>query len=282
MQNLSSDELDSVLDVALLREWCELNSARLMVQLDQDRKVGKALATAYLPALDLRRLTRREALSWMINYLGSIEFKTRVEEQNFVAALEAKVAQHIKPLCRKYRSLTEFDDYGDCDTTRWFAEVRKFLKSTNLDLLPEVILPGTIDAMVTHIIEEHLRKTQENTELYDLVDPIGFEHSCAESLRAGGWLARTTKASGDQGADVLAEKHGVSIVVQCKLYSQPVGNKAVQEINAAKTFYKAAYGVVVSNAEFTSSARSLARSCGVRLSHYSELKSVCDTLGPGA
>ena len=95
--------------------------------------------------------------------------------------------------------------------------------------------------------------------------PGDYEYFIASELKSLGFTARTTKASGDQGADVLAEKNGVSFAIQCKMYSKPVGNKAVQEANAGRDFYKKDYGVVVSNAKFTKSAQQAASACGVIL-----------------
>ena len=103
------------------------------------------------------------------------------------------------------------------------------------------------------------------------MDPIEFERRCAEAMRLAGWTARTTKGSGDQGVDVLAERDGVRVVLQCKRYSNSVGNKAVQEAFAAKTFAKAQHAAVVTNSKFTSSARTLAASTEVLLLHFTDL-----------
>ncbi|MBI5626223.1 MAG: restriction endonuclease, partial [Nitrosomonadales bacterium] len=81
----------------------------------------------------------------------------------------------------------------------------------------------------------------------DKLDPIQFEHYCAEVLRGHGWTARVTQASGDQGIDVIAQLGNVKAVLQCKKYSQPVGNAAVQEIFAGKQHEQAHVAVVVSN-----------------------------------
>ncbi len=102
--------------------------------------------------------------------------------------------------------------------------------------------------------------------------PIDYEKRIAADLRKLGFNARTTKASGDQGADVLASKDGVSFAIQCKMYSKPVGNKAVQEANAGRDFYKKDYGVVVSNAGFTKSARQAASACGIILLNDGQLR----------
>ena len=102
--------------------------------------------------------------------------------------------------------------------------------------------------------------------------PQQYEIKIATELRNLGFVARTTKASGDQGADVLASKNGMSFAIQCKMYSKPVGNKAVQEANAGRDFYKKDYGVVVSNAGFTKSARQAANACGIILLNDNQLE----------
>lgn len=103
-------------------------------------------------------------------------------------------------------------------------------------------------------------------------DPLEYEKYVSGCLKDLGFKARPTKASGDQGADVLAEKNGVSFAIQCKKYSGTVGNKAVQEANAGRDFYKCDYGVVVSNASFTKSARQAANACKIILLNDRQLE----------
>jgi HJR/Mrr/RecB family endonuclease len=67
-------------------------------------------------------------------------------------------------------------------------------------------------------------------------------------------------------------------VLQCKLYSNPVGNKAVQEAHAARGFYEAKWAIVVSNRTYTPSARELAHSLGVVLVHHDELATLHERL----
>lgn len=60
-----------------------------------------------------------------------------------------------------------------------------------------------------------------------------FEYKCARMLRRKGFHhVEVTKKSGDQGVDIIAYKHFSKYAVQCKYYSYPVGNKAVQEVYA--------------------------------------------------
>lgn len=51
---------------------------------------------------------------------------------------------------------------------------------------------------------------------HDDMTPTEFEERCAEAMRLAGWSAQKTKASGDQGVDVIAERNGISVVLQCK------------------------------------------------------------------
>jgi restriction system protein len=103
------------------------------------------------------------------------------------------------------------------------------------------------------------------------MSPQEFERYCASVLRERKWDARVTQASGDQGVDIVADKRGLRIVVQCKKYSKPVGNRAVQEIVAGIAHRDAQRGVVVATSGYTSSAIKLAASNEVLLLHHSEL-----------
>jgi restriction system protein len=104
--------------------------------------------------------------------------------------------------------------------------------------------------------------------------PEQYEHFCADLLREIRWTARVTQASGDQGVDIVAEKRGARIVVQCKKYSKPVGNRAVQEIVAAIAHEDAGRGVVVATNGYTRAARRLAASNRVLLLHHSQLRRI--------
>lgn len=93
-----------------------------------------------------------------------------------------------------------------------------------------------------------------------------FEEYCAQYLKKYGFRKITvTRASGDQGADILARRHGRTYAIQCKLYQKPVGNSAVQEAFAGKQYYDCDRGMVMTNSTFTKGARELADRTGVDL-----------------
>lgn len=97
-------------------------------------------------------------------------------------------------------------------------------------------------------------------------DGYEYEYQCAKMLKRKGFSkVRVTRASGDQGIDILASKEGKTYGIQCKYYSRPVGNKAVQEAFAGAKFYDCDVAAVLTNSTFTPSARSLAQKTGVIL-----------------
>ncbi|MFV0401246.1 MAG: restriction endonuclease [Oscillospiraceae bacterium] len=96
-------------------------------------------------------------------------------------------------------------------------------------------------------------------KLDSIADGVEFEHYVAWLLEEQGFHGvQVTKGSGDFGADVLARRDGVRYAIQCKLYSQPVGVKAVQEICAGRDYYHCHVGIVATNNHFTSGAEVLA------------------------
>ena len=111
------------------------------------------------------------------------------------------------------------------------------------------------------------------------MSPIEFERCCADYLGLNGWEAETTKGSGDQGADVVARKGGHLLVVQCKKYGKPIGNRAVQEVIAARVYGQATAAAVVSNQTYTPAARQLAEKASVLLLHFTELGNLDRLLG---
>ena len=99
----------------------------------------------------------------------------------------------------------------------------------------------------------------------DKMDGDVFEEYLEQLFKAQGYKAIKTKASGDFGADVVIEKDNVRIVIQAKRKKDKVGLDAVQEVVAAKAYYKAQEAWVVTNSEYTPPAKKLAKSIGVKL-----------------
>lgn len=93
-----------------------------------------------------------------------------------------------------------------------------------------------------------------------------FEYFCAGLLEEHGFReVEVTKGSGDYGVDILAEKDGVTYAIQCKVYSTPVGVKAVQEAYAGRDYYDRMVGAVMTNQYFTKPAVEAARKLKILL-----------------
>ncbi|MCL4525231.1 MAG: restriction endonuclease [Gammaproteobacteria bacterium] len=101
--------------------------------------------------------------------------------------------------------------------------------------------------------------------------PIQYERFCAALLENNGWKTQLTSRTGDYGADIVATKGTIKMVVQCKQWTNSVGIKAVQEIHAAISYYKANKAVVVSTTGYTHAARKLASNTGVMLLGHEDL-----------
>lgn len=117
----------------------------------------------------------------------------------------------------------------------------------------------------------HTRSTAANSGNiqfpdFDSMDGHEFEHFCAQILAKSGFeKVSVTQGSSDQGIDIIAYRDDVKYGFQCKCYSSPIGNHAVQEVFAGKTFYQCHVGVVLTNNYFTRSAIELAKRNGVVL-----------------
>ena len=87
---------------------------------------------------------------------------------------------------------------------------------------------------------------------------MNFEKILAEMYEQMGYEVEITKGSGDQGADLILVKDGEKTVVQAKYSKSKVSSDAVREAIAAKRYYDADYGTVITNSSFQPNARELA------------------------
>lgn len=113
--------------------------------------------------------------------------------------------------------------------------------------------------------ESLLNQDADLLQRIDSMDGYEFEKFLKELFSRMGYEVMHTQLSGDQGADLVVIKHGQKTVVQAKRFSGSVGNGAVQEVVGAIKFYKADKGMVVTNSEYTASARKLALANNVEL-----------------
>ncbi len=95
---------------------------------------------------------------------------------------------------------------------------------------------------------------------------ISYENYCAHWLKRNGYHnIQLTKASRDQGIDILATKRGKLYGFQCKYYSSTVGNDAVQQAFSGTAYYGCDIACVITNTNFSKDAIELAEETDVLL-----------------
>lgn len=100
----------------------------------------------------------------------------------------------------------------------------------------------------------------------DGFDGYQFENlTCKLLTKLGFKDVKSTKGSNDYGVDVLAKNGETTYGFQCKLYSSPVGIKAVQEVSSGVEYYKCKKAIVISNSYFTPHAISASKELNVDL-----------------
>jgi len=167
---------------------------------------------------------------------------------------------------------------GDFDGARWFSrwlDYRQEKLGNDTDKeWSELVKDWIDDHALTPVAIELDEAEAARAEAGFSEDMSGedYEIYCGRILQEAGWNVEQTQASNDQGVDLIAQIENLKVCIQCKRYSNAVGNKAVQEVIAGRAFYSGTHAVVVSNAGFTKAAKSLAESADVILISDTELE----------
>ena len=91
------------------------------------------------------------------------------------------------------------------------------ISGTNIGYMKIILLAISIIIVVGLIVFFIKKKRMSVPAHFDTLEGHEFEHYCAELLRKKGFIeVEVTKGSGDYGADILAEKDGVTYAIQCK------------------------------------------------------------------
>jgi Restriction endonuclease len=210
--------------------------------------------------------------------LGVLIIVVQTSRRNKVLeTIDAITNRHIAELVRQRTILIRNDPYGRPMLDKWYSHVDYFITHhVRLALSPsqQTIVDkrrAIISQRILQRVEEAITQSPALLTMPENITPAGFEAYCAETLRKCGWQVSLTPLCRDQGVDVIAEKNGVRVALQCKLYSKPVPNKAVQEISAGRIHQQAQYGAVVTNSTYTTSAQELAATNRIKLLHHTDL-----------
>jgi len=109
-----------------------------------------------------------------------------------------------------------------------------------------------------------------------LASPEEFEYLCAQIFKKRGYKVELTPSGGDYGADVIARKKGLTIIISAKRYdeSNVVGNRWVQQLVGAMPHFSADSAVLMTTSYFTKQAIEQAENCSVELIDGEELSKI--------
>lgn len=144
-----------------------------------------------------------------------------------------------------------------------------------------MIIIRLIEKIIDLIVRKSIQKSY-NSKIINLYKSgysesfsgLQFEEYCVSRLLVNGWNAKVTKKTGDHGVDIIAYLNGKSIGIQCKKYSAPVGNKAIQEVITGCKYYNIKIPIVVTNSTFTKQAILEGKKLHVFLVHISDFESL--------
>ena len=210
---------------------------------------------------------KRESIELTENLRHSILNKSRVIIKN-----------NLQQLARQKKKNTFTDDYGKKNLSKWHnKEIPYFIENhiyPNLNQLEynniHIYLNEIFSEIEIQVSKVKLKPTKYNSRMTG----FEFEDFCAELLEKEGWKVEKTKSGADQGVDLIIKKKNKTFGIQCKKYSKPIGNKAVQEIKAGISHYNINKGIVLANNKFTKSAIELAKTNGIELVHYLDIEKI--------
>ncbi|WP_429804374.1 restriction endonuclease [Cytobacillus horneckiae] len=127
----------------------------------------------------------------------------------------------------------------------------------------------------------HKKMAKSGIRDIDKMDGFQFEVYLKSLFKELGYKPIVTKKSNDFGADLILKGRN-KIVIQAKRYGMKnkVSIGAIQEIFAAKAYYKADEAWVITNSQFTKPAKSLAEPCGVKLLDRYDLQAFINKINP--
>lgn len=230
------------------------------------------IVPAYMIFLEVNRTKKQiELPAQEKKILPSETTPVIVEKRIWTQELKNKSQNNIKSIIDKYKinlqiasnKCFKVNNYGRVIDSGWQEEMEFFLKTEVRPLLSyydRIYLDANIYNVFDYI--NTIVSEEKNVEI---LTPYEYEQKCADIFIMHGWNAIVTSGSGDQGADVIAEKNNKKIAIQCKMYSNKVGNSAVQEVFSAKKYYNATEAAVITTIGYTKSALDLARKTNVYL-----------------
>ena len=181
------------------------------------------------------------------------KFEETVENLDRNLGTELTISTYVMYICQTYQK-TISSCYKDCR-----AKVEKVVENLNQKERLNNLINGT-------------NKIGYTINDVDVMSGEDFEKVVLSVLEKIGYKCELTKKTADQGIDIIATKGIYKIGVQCKRYSESVGNHAIMEAYAGAKFYKCSQAMVITNNYFSTNAKELAKENNVILWDRDELK----------
>lgn len=224
---------------------------------------------------DVKRILKKNSQQIIQAYIKTVKENSFGEKNynKFFTEFE-KFLENKSTNLKKLNKLYENPKYNDLEYTITVDEEGIKLYEMYWDEYVEWFEDGILFKSPVKHIERKIKKMNADINYSDDMDPFEYEHLCAGEFNKNNWEAKATQGSSDQGVDVIAKKDGKTLVAQCKRFTKPVGNKAVQEVVAGMKYYEATEGVVIAPNGFTNSAKNLAKANNIKLIHHNEINSL--------
>ncbi|MBR1750031.1 MAG: restriction endonuclease [Ruminococcus sp.] len=198
-------------------------------------------------------------------------------ENDYVVETYEKSSQNSNHIERKHiKAAKRFFSKHRIIKLNYFFEIQDICPENLCNVLLQTLCEKNLvsigqDGYIRYLLKDHRTLTEKVNRELTYIDSLSsngylFEEYISKLLVRVGFLrAYTTPRSNDYGADIIAELNGYRYAIQCKCYSKPVGNKAVQEVLASLNYYHADIGAVITNNRFTENAKNLARANNIQL-----------------
>lgn len=243
--------------------------------------IGAVIIVITKTIYDIRKYNKEEEIAKRQNFCETLKRKVALNKE-----VDDIIKKYQSTLCRKFKQTHYADDYGKTIENGWYREIQYFIENVMVDELSSI--DGLDMGRIVHNIDTYINEVINNEDtnnetIYkkeDIKTGIDYENFVENILNNADFNVSRTPTTGDQGVDLIVTKNNIKIAVQCKFYSKPVGNKAVQEVIAGKDFYECEYACVVSNNTFTTAAKKLASVSNVKLVNEDNIaEELCEILG---
>jgi hypothetical protein len=210
-----------VLNTPFLRSQPELVSARNGAA-DRIRNIMNSMPLpdpSLSPRSGLREVRDLYDKRQRLVNVAKEEAEKTVERLNsaVIEAIVHETTQHAEVLLRRRRQLIVRNDFGVPDTAKWERYLGEEFLSKQVGVAPPEALPFFYKAVDETIKAMHDTPGKSAEPAIKEMTPVEYERHCAAILEDAGWTCALTAASGDQGVDILAEKDGLRVALQCKL-----------------------------------------------------------------